>query len=186
MAIIGWFIAAHFFGPNSARGIAQTIAELQSDSTALQGDFWPNCEYTNLSDMITDFNKIKSYGDPFRYGHTSLDSARVYGHPRMAELARYNVAKCDSVINKASPLWRANAALLLHDQLKGINANTIVRFNKNDEDKTALEIYSIRYIIKDEIDKDADEYNYYLRQLGFKSVLYSASPDNEGIEYTFN
>lgn len=184
IAIIGWFVAAHFFGPDSEYGISQSVSSLQRDSIALQGNFTPRGEYVYLQDVVKEVDDIKVLGDPLRFGHTKTDSAQLFGNPRTAVIANYNIAKCDSVLRDVLPMWRSTAAFALGSELKSKNQNTIVRFNKDAPTYTCLEIYSIRYISKDEIDSDANAYNQLLASLGFTSVRYSVSPESEWTEFS--
>lgn len=184
--VIGWIIAANLFGPNSEHGIAKEIERLQKDSIALQGDFKPKGHYTTIQDIWTEVKTIRDYGNPLRFGDTETDSIRMYRNERTANLARYNVQKSDSVLADVLPLWRAAASFALEDQLKAINANTVVKVNKEFPEYTGLEIYSIRYLNKDAVDEDVKDYNSILGALGFKSVIYATTPESIGIEYTFN
>lgn len=183
--VVGWFIAAFFFGPNSERGIAKEVERLQRDSIALQGDFAPHGAYSQIRDIYTEVKKIQDLGNPLRFGNTEVDSTRMFDTPQTAIIARYNIAKCDSVLADVLPLWRSTAALALGRQLKENNPNSIVRFNRDYSDYSGLEIYSIRYLSKDNLEDDANKFNPILGELGFKSILYSASPNNVGIEYSF-
>lgn len=186
VAVIGWFIAAHFFGPNSSRSIQKEVERLRADSIALQGDFVPKGKYSVAIDVLTDYNKLQSLGRPLRYNNTDTDSVRLFSNPQTASIANYNIAKCDSVINNVSPLWRSAMILALGTELRNVNENSIVRVNHSYEKYTGVEIYSIRYLSKEEMEKDVVKYNHSLRKLGFKSVIYGMSPESECVEYTFN
>lgn len=185
-AIIAWSIAAHYFGPNSERGIKKQVASLKQDSVALQENFMPKGEYTYLQDVCSEIDNLRSLGNPLRYSHTDVDSIRLFSNPITAALANYNIKKCDSVLNNVIPLWRATAVLALGRELKNNNSNTIVRVNKEYPEYTGIEFYSIKYLSSEEITNDASKYNANLKSLGFKSVLYSASPDNQGTLFTLN
>lgn len=186
IAIIGWFVLAHYFGPTSERGIEKEVSRLREDSVKLQGNFSPRGQYDLMEDVLSDFNKIKKLGQPLRYGNTEIDSTRLFGNPRTAKIAKYNIAKCDSVLSEVEPLWRATAILTLSKILRSKNENTIIKQNDAFEEYTGIEIYSIRYLSKEELEKDAKEYNHYLMALGFKSVIYATTPESEGVEYTLN
>lgn len=179
-------MAAHFFGPDSKIEVEKRISQLQNDSIALQGNFAPKGSYSVMRDILTDYNKIENLGKPLRFGSDEIDSIRMFSDPRMSALANYNVAKCDSVLNEVSPMWRSTAALTLGRILKSVNEYSVVKINKEYENNSGIEIYSTRYLSKDEIEKDAKEYNRILGQLGFKSVIYSLSPETTGVEYTFD
>lgn len=184
LAIIGWFVAAHFFGPDSESAVASQVERLQKDSIALQGDFSPKGKYTNLRDIRSEVEKLRDLGNPLRFGSTEIDSARLFGNPKTASIAIYNIHKCDSVLEAVLPKWRAATALALADELKDKNENTIVKIDNGSSVNTKLEIYSARYISKEEMDKDAKEFNRILASLGFTKVLYSNSPQSGGVEFT--
>lgn len=184
--VVGWFIAASLFGPNSERGIAKEVDRLKQDSIALQGNFKPKGHYSTIQDIWTEVKTIKDYGSPLRYGNTDTDSVRMYSNERTARLAKYNVEKCDPVLADVLPLWRAAASFALADELKAKNSNTIVKVNKDYPEYTGLQIYSIRYLNKEAIDEDAKDYNPILGALGFKSIVYAPTPESSGMEFTYN
>lgn len=186
LVIAGWLVAAYFYGPDSKNAVERRISQLQNDSIALQGNFVPHGSYSFMSDILTDFEKIGDLGKPLRFSSDEVDSIRMFSNPRTAALANYNISKCDSVLSYVSPMWRATAALTLGRILKSENEYSVVRMNKEYERNTGVEIYSARYMSKDEIEKSAKEYNSILRRLGFKSVIYSFSPVTSGWEYTFD
>lgn len=183
LALAGWFTCSYFYGPSSEIGMAHKVEMLRKDSVELQKDWRPKGRYTFVQDVASDYNKIKDLGNPARTAGT--DSATVFSKPQTAEIARYNVAKCDSVLSDVGPLWRVTASMVLSDMLRSINRNTIVRTNDEQGRYSGIEIYSIRYLSDKEMKKDAQEYNYYLKQLGFKTALYAPDPDSEGTVYTF-
>lgn len=182
-AIVLWFVAASQFGPTSKREIEKTVERLRQDSIALQSDFRPTGSYEYCQDIDKAVSDIRDLVDPLRFGRTEVDSTRLFGNPQTAAIANYNIAKCDTVLNKTLPQWRRTFALTLQKQLNK-DAQTIVRIPQGSNDATTLEIYSLRYLSKDNIENDAREYNTMLRNLGFKAVLFTASPDNEGMKYT--
>lgn len=184
LAVVGWFVLAHFFGPNSESGISQRVASLQRDSIALQNDFTPKGKYVYLRDVVKEVDDIKALGEPLRFGNTETDSVRVFGNSRTADIANYNIAKCDSVLDDILPMWRATASLALDSELKAKNPNTMVRIKKDDPNQSGLEIYSIRYASKKEIDSDAESYNRQLARLGFTYVRYAVSPESEWTEFS--
>ncbi|MBJ2160899.1 MAG: hypothetical protein JFR39_02225 [Muribaculaceae bacterium] len=186
LVIAGWFVSAHFFGPDSKIEVEKRISRLQNDSIALQGNFAPKGRYSVMRDILADYDKIKDFGRPLRFGSGESDSIRMFSDPRTSALAHYNIAKCDSVLNEVSPMWRATAALTLGRILKSANEYSVVKMNKDYENNSGIEIYSTRYLSNDEIEKDAKEYNRILGRLGFKSVFYSLSPETTGLEYTFD
>lgn len=183
--VIGWFVAASLFGPNSERGIAKEVERLQADSIALNGNFVPKGKYTTIEDVWTEVKKIEDYGKPLRYGNTPTDSTRLFSNEQTASLARYNIAKCDSVLSDVLPLWRSMAMFALEAQLKSVNPNTIVKNNPDMPNYTGVEIYSIRYLSDKSIKEDAEKYNPYLGKLGFKKILYAPTPESVGTEYTY-
>lgn len=185
VVVVGWFVSALFFGPDSERGIAKEVESLQKDSIALQGNFAPHGQYTYIQDICKEVKEIKSLGDPLRFGHTETDSIRIFNNERTAPIAKYNISKCDSILVEVLPLWRASAIFALGFELKEKNPNTVVRTNKNFPEYTGIEVYSVRYTSKEEIEKDANIYNPELGYLGFKSITYSLSPESQGLEYTF-
>lgn len=178
-----WFVAANQFGPTSKREIEKTVERLRQDSIVLQSDFRPTGSYEYCQDINKAISDIRDLGDPLRFGRTEVDSTRLFGNPQTATIANYNIDKCDTVLNKILPQWRRTFALTLQKQLNK-DAQTIVRIPQGSNDATTLEIYSLRYLSKDNIENDAREYNTMLRNLGFKAVLFAASPDNEGMKYT--
>lgn len=185
-AVVLWFIAANTFGPGSQHGIEKEIDRLRQDSIALQGNFRPvGSEYDYYQDIDKAVSNIRDLGDPLRFGRTEIDSTRLFGTPQTAAIANYNIAKCDTVLSEVLPQWRRTLAFTLHKQLNK-EVQTIVRISQESKDASALEIYSLRYLSNDNIESDARRYTPTLRNLGFKSVFFAASPDNEGIEYTFN
>ena len=182
-AIVLWFVAASQFGPTSKREIEKTVERLRQDSIALQSDFRPTGSYEYCQDINEAISDIRDLGDPLRFGRTEVDSTRLFGNPQTATIANYNIAKCDTILNKILPQWRRTFALTLQKQLNK-DVQTIVRIPQGSNDATTLEIYSLRYLSKDNIENDAREYNTMLSNLGFKAVLFAASPDNEGMKYT--
>lgn len=185
VAVIAWVILAHFFGPTSEYGIAKRIESLQKDSIMLQQDHKPQGHYTRIEDVYTDVSKIKDLGNPLRYGSSEVDSMQLYSNSRTAAIAKYNIAKCDSVLEEVLPLWRIQAMMALTKMLKAENPNTIVQNNTDYEKNTGLNIYSIRYLSPEELEKDADKYNFYLANLGYRYVLYAGTPEMPGKAYTF-
>lgn len=185
VVVVGWFVAAHFFGPNSERGIAKEVERLQKDSIALQGNFAPRGQYTYLQDICKEVKEIKSLGQPLRFGNTETDSVRLFGNKRTAAIANYNINKCDSVLSDVLPMWRSAAILALGAELKSENPNTIVKTNTDFPNYTGVSVYSIRYTNKSKIEDDANKYNPMLASLGFKSITYAMSPESPGVEYTF-
>lgn len=185
VAVVLWFIAANLFGPGSQHRIAKEVERLRQDSIALQADFSPVGEYTHYQDIDKAVSDIRDLGDPLRFGRTETDSTRLFGNSQTAAIANYNIAKCDTVLSEVLPQWRRLLALTLNKQLNE-EAQTIVKISQEGKDASALEIYSLRYLSKDNIESDARKYIPTLRNLGFKSLFIAASPDNEGIEYTFN
>lgn len=183
-AVVLWFVAASQFGPTSKRGIEKTVEHLRQDSIALQSDFRPTGQYYYCQDIDKAISDIRDLGDPLRFGRTEVDSTRLFGNPQTAAIATYNIAKCDTVLSEVLPQWRRTLAFTMQKQLNKEN-QTIVRIPQESKDATALEVYSLRYLSKDNIENDAREYNSTLRNLGFKTVLFAASPDNEGMKYTF-
>lgn len=184
--VVLWFIAAHYFGPDSQHGIAKEIERFQQDSIALQGNFSPiGSDYAYYQDIDKAVSDIRDLGDPLRFGRTEIDSTRLFSTPQTAAIANYNIAKCDSVLNEVLPQWRRTLAFTLQKQLNK-EAQTIIRMSKEYENSTGIEIYSLRYLSKDNIESDARKLNSVFHNLGFKSVVYATSPNNEGIEYTFN
>lgn len=183
VAIAAWFIAAHYFGPNSQHGIRQTVERLQQDSIALQSDFRPLGQYSELSDIDKAVSDIRELGDPLRFGHTSTDSTRLFGNEATARIANYNIEKCNTVLAEVLPLWRSKALFLLQSQLDP-NSNKI-SISGNDTDTPTIELYSTQYIDEKEITKDAERYNRLFNNLGFAKATYAISPANNGIEYKF-
>lgn len=184
LVVAAWFVASSLFGPNSERGLAQRVQRLQEDSIALDGNFKPKGDYS-LETISNEVDKIRSYGDALRYGGSEIDSARIFDNPRTAALAKYNKAKCDSVLADVLPLWRVTAIFAVSNQLKARNPNTIVKTNKDYPEYTGIEIYSIRYLSQKSQKQDAMNINPTLKELGFKSAIYAASPEAEGTEYHF-
>lgn len=182
--VCAWFLTAHFRGPNSEYAIHQEADRLRQDSIALQGDFRPHGQYSFYQDIDTEIDKIRNLGNPLRFGNTEPDSARMFGNPILSPIARYNMAKCDSILKEVLPMWRIKFGFVLNSQLR--EKSTIVRISKDVENNAGLEIYSMRYLSKDEIDHDAIRLNGAIANLGFKKVVYALSPENNGIEYTFN
>lgn len=183
--VVGWFVAAQLFGPNSERGITKEVERLLKDSIALQGNFAPRGQYTYLQDICKEVKEIKSLGDPLRFGHTETDSTRIFSNERTAPIANYNINKCDSILTDVLPLWRASAIFALGSELRAKNPNTVVRTNRNFPEYTGIEVYSTKYTSKEEIEKDANTFNSELAYLGFKSITYSFSPESQGLEYTY-
>lgn len=179
-----WLIGAHLFGPNSDRGIAQRVEKLQADSVALQGDFRPKASYSHYRDVSDAVQEIRDLGNPLRYDST--DSVRMFSNPRTASLAKYNIAKCDSVLSDVLPLWRNTFALAFNKQFVGQSVAKFDEERKDTPENTTLYIYSLRYLSQDEISSDAMKFNGALQRLGFKKAIYAASPENAGIEYSFN
>ena len=185
VAVVGWFVAAQFFGPNSERGIAKEVERLQKDSVALQDNFAPRGQYTYLQDICKEVIEIMSLGQPLRYGNAEIDSVRLFGNIRTAAIANYNINKCDSVLSDVLPMWRSVAILAFGAELKRENPNTIVKTNTDFPNYTGVIVYSIRYTNKSKIEDDAYKYNPMLASLGFKSITYAMSPESPGIEYTY-
>ena len=182
ICVVAWFVAAHFFGPKSKYAIEVNVERLRKDSIALQDDFRPGGLYDYYQDIDKIVSDIRDLGDPLRF---SADSIDIFGNPQTAAIANYNIAKCDTVLNEVLPLWRHTLAFALQRQLNA-ETQTVIRMSKQHKNSTGIEIYSLRYLTKENIDNDALRYNSVFRNLGFKSVVYAASPNNEGIEYTFN
>lgn len=183
--VVLWFVAAHFFGPNSQYGIDKNVEHLRQDSIALQADFRPTGQYDYYQDIDKVVSDIRDLGDPLRFGRTEIDSTRLFGNPQTAAIANYNIAKCDTVLNEVLHMWRRQLAFTLQKQLN-TEAQTVVRMSQQHENSTGIEIYSLRYLSKENIEKDRLKYNSVFRNLGFKSVVYAPSPDSEGLEYTFD
>lgn len=184
-AVILWFVAAYFFGPNSQYGIEHKVERLQQDSIALQADFRPVGQYDYYQDIDKVVSDIRDLGDPLRFGRTDIDSTRLFGNPQTAAIANYNIAKCDTVLSEVLPMWRRLLAFTLQKQLNK-EAQTAVRMSQQHENSTGIEIYTLRYLSKEAIEKDALKYNSVFRNLGFKSVVYASSPDSGGLEYAFD
>jgi len=181
--IAAWFVAAHFFGPNSQRGINQTIERLQQDSIALQSDFRPLGQYTDYRDIDDAITNIKDLGDPLRFGHTDTDSIRLFGTPQTARIANYNIAKCDSVLCEVLPLWRSKLVFVIEKQIDP--HAEIIRISGNNTGNPKVELYTLRYLDTKEIENDALKYNGVFKNAGFKAAIYAPAPNSDGKEYTF-
>lgn len=185
VVVVGWFVAANFFGPNSERGIAKEVERLRKDSITLQGNFAPRGQYTSIQDICKEVDKIKSLGEPLRFGNTKTDSTRIFSNKQTASLANYNINKCDSILSDVLPLWRSAAIFALGAELKSKKPNTIVKTNTHFPSYTGVTIYSVRYTNKSNIEDDAREYNPFLVALGFKSITYAMTPESTGVEYIY-
>lgn len=179
IAVILYIIVASQFFPTSQEINAE---RLRDDSIALQADFRPVGQYDYYQDIDKVVSDIRDLGDPLRF---SADSADIFGTPQTAAIANYNIAKCDSVLNEVLPMWRRLLAFTLQKQLNK-EAQTAVRMSQQHENSTGIEIYTLRYLSKEAIEKDALKYNSVFHNLGFKSVVYAPSPDSGGLEYTFD
>lgn len=171
-------IASQFFPTNQEINIER----LRDDSIALQADFRPIGQYDYYQDIDKAVSDLRNLGDPLRF---SADSIDIFGTPQTAVIANYNIAKCDTVLNEVLPMWRRQLAFTLQKQLN-TEAQTVVRMSQQHENSTGIEIYSLRYLSKENIEKDRLKYNSVFRNLGFKSAAYAPSPDSEGLEYTFD
>ncbi len=179
-----WLIAAHLFGPDSDREVAKRLERLQTDSIALQGDFRPKSTYSHYRDVSDAVQELRDLGNPLRYDST--DSVRMFSNPRTASTANYNIAKCDSVLSVVLPLWRRTFVIAFNQQFTGQSVAKFDEDEKGASENISLNIYSLRYLSKDEISSDAMKFNGVLQKLGFKKVTYAASPENSGLEYNFN
>jgi len=179
-AIVLWFVAEYIFGQNSSYGITKKVESLRQDSIALQADFRPVGKYSHFRDLNTEIDNLRALGNPLRYGD---DSIRIFSNPQTAGIASYNIAKCDSILDEVLPLWRVKLMFVLREQLR--SESTIVRCSKKYENYSSLEIYLLKYLSEDAITHDAIRYNGVFNNFGFKSIVYAASPNNPGVEYTF-
>ena len=183
VVVIGYGIIAIKFGSHSEYAINQTIEQLQKDSIALQADFRPQGTYTHFRDVDKAVDELRALGNPTLY----IDSAKVYRTPRTTALAKYNIAKCDSVLQQVLPLWRMQFIIALNYQLE-LNSETVVtttvaRISKEYSDCKGIEMYSTRYTLKSEIRNDYIKYSSMMRNLGFTHVSFAFSPESNSIEY---
>lgn len=177
--VILYIIVASQFLPTNQE---INLERLRDDSIALQADFRPIGQYDYYQDIDKVVSEIRNLGDPLRF---SADSIDIFGTPQTAAIANYNISKCDTVLNEVLPMWRRLLAFTLSKQLNK-EAQTVVKMSQEYENSTGIEIYSLRYLSKENIENDRLKYNPVFRNLGFKSVVYAPSPDSGGLEYTFD
>lgn len=180
IAIIAWFIGAHFFGPKSQYGIENNLKILRTDSVALQDKHLPNPSW-DWASFKGHYKDLTALGNPYK----QLDSLETIYDSRLERLASYNKERLDTILNETIDVWRRTAMLIMERELREKNEYTKIIPNRDYPDDTGIIVYSLRYADPKEVKKDASRYNYFLEVIGFKSVTYAMSSVNESKEYTF-
>lgn len=157
-------------------GTHSDVGQLQSDSIALEGNFLPKHEYTDVSDIYKAVDSIYALGRPTRF---SLDSVEINENQHLKALAAHNKSKCDSVLVEVLPTWRRVATYAIQVQ-EGTNS---ARLQVVGENYDQIKFISPKFI---DDEKSKDMYLKYvglLKLLGFKQAVFELAPNNEVLSF---